>query len=89
LVHPRGVMKVATYASSVQVSGVRCQQPKSIRWMGVDHELDFPSPLVTFSLNPIRVQDSGFVYYSYERSILMFLYIDQTDRSAIGGRVDT
>jgi hypothetical protein len=63
-------MKVATFASSVQVSGVgcqvsgvRCQQLKSIRWMGVDHELDFLSPLVTFSLNPIRVQNSGFVFY--------------------------
>ncbi len=56
-------MKVATFASSVQVSGVRCQQLKSIRWMGVDHELDFLSPLVTFSLNPIRIQDPRFVFY--------------------------
>jgi hypothetical protein len=29
LVHPGGVMKVATFTSSVQVSGVRCQQLKS------------------------------------------------------------
>jgi hypothetical protein len=46
-----------------QVSGVRCLQLKSTRWMAVAHELDFLSPLVTFSLNPIRVQDSGFVLY--------------------------
>ena len=63
MVHPREVMKVATFASSVQVSGVRCQQLKSIRWMGVDHEFDLLSPLVTFSLNPIRVRDSDFGFY--------------------------
>jgi len=63
LVHPRGVRKVATFASGVQVSGVRCQQLKSIRWMGVDPELDILSTLVTFSLNPTWVQDSGFGFY--------------------------
>ena len=42
---------------------IRCQQLKSTRWMGVAHELDFLSPLVTFSLNPIRVQNSGFFFY--------------------------
>jgi hypothetical protein len=35
MVHPGGAMKVATFTSSVQVSGVRCQQLKSIRWIGV------------------------------------------------------
>jgi hypothetical protein len=54
-------MKVATFTSSVQVSGVRCQQLKSTRWIGVD-EMDFLSPVLTFSHNPISVQDSGFVF---------------------------
>ena len=72
-----------------RVSGLRCQQLKSTRWMAVAHELDFLPPLVTFSFNPIRVQDSGFVFYSYEKSILMFLFIDQTARFAIGDRADT
>ncbi len=31
LVHPGGVMKVATFTNRVQVSGVRCQQLKSTR----------------------------------------------------------
>ncbi|CAB1084530.1 hypothetical protein D1AOALGA4SA_12045 [Olavius algarvensis Delta 1 endosymbiont] len=53
-------MKVATFTSSVQVSGVRCQQPKSTFWMGIVH--DFFSPLLTFSLNPFRVQNSGFFF---------------------------
>ncbi|CAB1070239.1 hypothetical protein D1AOALGA4SA_855 [Olavius algarvensis Delta 1 endosymbiont] len=38
-----------------QVSGVRCRQLKSIRWIEVNHELDFLSPLATFLPNPIRV----------------------------------
>jgi len=68
-------MKVATFTSSVprfrfatdgifdrcQVSGVGCQQLKSTRWMGVGHEVDFLSPVLTFSPNPISVQNSGFV----------------------------
>jgi hypothetical protein len=62
LVYPGGVMKVATFTSSVQVSGVRCQQLKSTRWIGVAHEIDFLSPVLTFSRNPISVQDSGFVF---------------------------
>lgn len=41
---------------------MRCQQLKSTRCLGVAHELDFPSPLVTFSLYPIRIQNSGFVF---------------------------
>jgi len=36
--------------------------------MGVAHDLNFLSPLVTFSLNPIRVQDSEFVFYLHESS---------------------
>jgi len=35
---------MANSTNSVQVSGFRCQQPKSIRRMGVTHELDFLSP---------------------------------------------
>jgi hypothetical protein len=62
LVHPGGVMKVATFTSSVQVSGVRCQQLKSIRWIGVAHEMFFISSASTFSRNPISVRDSGFVF---------------------------
>jgi hypothetical protein len=62
LVHPGRVMKVATFTSSVQVSGVRCQQLKSTRWIGVAHEMDFLSPVLTFSPNPISVQNSGFVF---------------------------
>jgi len=49
----------------LQVSGVppeADQQLKSTRWMGVPHELDFLSPLVTFSLNPSRVQGSGLFF---------------------------
>jgi len=55
-------MKVATITSSVQVSGVRCQQLKSIRWIRVAHEMYFLSPVLTFSRNPISVQNSGFVF---------------------------
>jgi hypothetical protein len=45
-----------------QCSGVGCQQLKSTRWIGVGHERDFLSPVLTFSHNPISVQDSGFVF---------------------------
>jgi hypothetical protein len=40
------MMKVATFTGSVQVSGVRCQQLKATRWIGVAHEMDFLSPVV-------------------------------------------
>ncbi|CAB1079604.1 hypothetical protein D1AOALGA4SA_7312 [Olavius algarvensis Delta 1 endosymbiont] len=52
-------MKLTTNTSRFQVSGVRCQQLKSTRWMDVAHELDFLSPPVTFSLNQSgsRTQD--------------------------------
>jgi hypothetical protein len=65
LVHPGGVMKVATSTSSVQVfrrRRIRCQQLKSTRWIEVAHEMDFLSPVLTVSPNPISVQDSGFVF---------------------------
>ena len=62
MVHPGGVMKVVTFTGSVQVSGVGCQQLKSARWIGVAHEMDVLSPVLTFSRNPISVQDSGFVF---------------------------
>lgn len=65
MVHSGGVMKVATFTSSVQVSGVppeADQQLKSIRWIGVAHEMYFLSPVMTFRRNPISVQDSGFVF---------------------------
>jgi hypothetical protein len=56
-------MKVATFTSSVQVfRRIRCQQLKSTRWIGVAHEMVFLSPVLTFSRNPISVQDSGFVF---------------------------
>jgi hypothetical protein len=32
------------------------------RWIGVAHEMDFLSPVLTVSLNPISVQNSGFVF---------------------------
>jgi cell division protein FtsW (lipid II flippase) len=44
----------------LKVSGFRCQQPKSTRWVGVAHEMDFLSPVLAFSCNPISVQDSIF-----------------------------
>jgi hypothetical protein len=46
-----------------QCSGVRCQQLKLTRWVGVAHEMDFLSPVLTFSCNPISVRDSGFDFY--------------------------
>jgi hypothetical protein len=49
--------------NSVQVSGVGCQQPKSTSWLGVAHEIDFLSPVLVFSCNPISVQESGFGIY--------------------------
>jgi hypothetical protein len=58
-------MKVATFTSSVQVfrrRRIRCQQLKSTRWIGIAHEMDFLSPVLTFSPNPISVQNSGFVF---------------------------
>jgi hypothetical protein len=61
LVNPGRVMKVASFTSSVQVSGVGCQQLKSTRWIGVD-EMDLLSLVLTFSRNRISVQDSGFVF---------------------------
>ncbi|CAB1079467.1 hypothetical protein D1AOALGA4SA_7178 [Olavius algarvensis Delta 1 endosymbiont] len=42
------------------MSGVRCQQLKSTCLMRVPHELDFLSPLLTFSINPYWVRLSGF-----------------------------
>ncbi|CAB1075320.1 hypothetical protein D1AOALGA4SA_3140 [Olavius algarvensis Delta 1 endosymbiont] len=59
MVHLKGMMKLATYNSSVKVfrrRRIRCQQLKSTRWKGVAHDLDFLSPLLTFSLNPIIVR---------------------------------
>jgi hypothetical protein len=41
---------------------IRCQQLKSTRWIGVGHKMDFLSPVLTFSPNPISVQNSGFVF---------------------------
>jgi hypothetical protein len=37
-----------------------CQQPKSTRWVEVAHEGDFPSSVLAFSCNSIRIQDSIF-----------------------------
>jgi hypothetical protein len=57
-------MKVATFTSSVQVSGVGCQVSETEvgRWIGVAHVMDFLSPVLTVSPNPISVQNSGFVF---------------------------
>jgi hypothetical protein len=60
LIHPGGVIWVINFISSVQVSGVRCQQLKSTRWVEVAHEVDFPSSVLGFNCNSISVQDSGF-----------------------------
>jgi len=60
LVHPGGVIWVITFASSVQVSGVRCQQPNSTRCAGVARETDFLPPVLVLSFNQIGVQDSVF-----------------------------
>jgi len=63
-------MQVTTFAGSVQlsgfrfqVSGVRCQQLKSIHWIEVDQEQDYHSPLVNFIHNPISGQSSGLFFY--------------------------
>jgi hypothetical protein len=39
---------------------MRCQRPNSTRCIGVDHEMDFLSPVLAFSCNQISVQDSVF-----------------------------
>jgi len=44
--------------SSVQVSGVRLQQPNWTRYVGVAHEMDFLSPVLAFTCNQISVQVS-------------------------------
>jgi len=58
-------MKVATNTSRFQVSGVpkTDRQLKSTCWMGVAHDLAIISQLLTCSLNPHWVQDSGLVFY--------------------------
>ena len=60
MVHTGGVIGVITFTSSVQVSGVRCQQPTSTRCVGITHKMDILSPVLVFSCNQISVQDSGF-----------------------------
>jgi len=58
-------MKAATFTSSVQVSGVPPDQVSATevdRWIAVTHEMDFLSPVLTVSPNPISVQNSGFVF---------------------------
>jgi hypothetical protein len=60
LIHPGEVILVSTFASSVQVSGVGCQQPISTRCLGVAHEMDFLPPVFVLSCNPISVHDSLF-----------------------------
>jgi len=62
LVRPGAVIWVITFSSSIQVSGFGCQQAKSTRWLGVAHDMDFLSPLMAFSCNPIRAMDSGFEF---------------------------
>jgi hypothetical protein len=56
---------VITFASSVQVSGVRFQQPNSTRRVAIAHEMDFVSPVLVFSCNQISVQVSGFGIYRH------------------------
>jgi hypothetical protein len=57
-------MKVATFTSSVQVSGVGCRVSafEVDRWIAVAHEMDFLSPVLTVSPNLIIVLNSGFVF---------------------------
>ena len=57
------VIWLITFTSSIQVSGVRFQQPKSTHCVGVAHEIDFFPPGLTFSCNQISVQDSGVDIY--------------------------
>jgi hypothetical protein len=64
LVHPGGVMKGSNFYQLCQVSGFRCQVSVTEvdRWIGVAHEMDFFSPVLTVSPYPISVQNSGFVF---------------------------
>jgi len=50
-----------------QVSGVppeanQVSTTEIDRWIGVAHEMDFLSPVLTVSPNPISIQNSGFVF---------------------------
>jgi hypothetical protein len=49
---------VITFTSRVQVSGVRCQQPNSTRYVGIAQEFDFLSPVLAFSYSQINAQGS-------------------------------
>ena len=46
-----------------QWSGVRCQQAKSTRCVGVANDINFLAPMLTFGCNPVSVQDSKFDFY--------------------------
>jgi hypothetical protein len=50
-------MSVTTFTNSVQVSGVRFQQPNSTRCAGVAHKMDFFTG-VALNLNHFMVQVS-------------------------------
>jgi hypothetical protein len=50
-------MSVTTFTNSVQVSGVRFQQPNSTRCAGVAHKMDFFTG-VALNFNQFRVQRS-------------------------------
>jgi len=65
LVQPEGVIWIITFTSSVPPAD---QQPKSTRWIGVVHKMDFLSPVSAFSGTAISVRDSGFDFFSYETS---------------------
>ena len=46
-----------------QCSGVRRQQAKPARRVGVAHDISFLAPMLAISCNPISVQDSEFDFY--------------------------
>jgi hypothetical protein len=57
----RGVILMVTF--TLQCSGVRCQQPKSTRWIEDAHKMDFLYPVLASSCNAISRRDSGFDFY--------------------------
>ena len=63
LANPRGMIWMITLTRSVQVSGFRCQQPKSTPWIGVAHKMDLLSPVLDFRCNTLSVGDSGLDFY--------------------------
>ena len=53
------VSRISLAVFRFQVSGVRCQQQNSTRWVGVAHKMDFLSTVLAFSCTSISVLDSA------------------------------